>query len=208
MTADTWFLYVGTVLIFMATPGPSHLLMLSASLSNGFCRSLATAAGDLTANAIQILLAGAGLAAIVTSSATAFAVVKWAGVVYLAWIGLRQVVASFAKQAGPEDSAKASLRALWLRGFVTSAANPKAVVFFAALFPQFIDPQAPLAPQVAVLGITYVVIDGLFLSAYGKGADWLALRIRSRHRKWVDRTAGSGLIAAAALLSTRSADGS
>ncbi len=58
MTTDTWLLYVGTVLIFMSTPGPSHLLMLSVSMSNGFHRSLATAAGDLSANAIQILLAG------------------------------------------------------------------------------------------------------------------------------------------------------
>ena len=62
MTTDTWLLYVGTVLIFMSTPGPSHVLMLSVSMSNGFHRSLATAAGDLSANSIQILLAGLGLA--------------------------------------------------------------------------------------------------------------------------------------------------
>jgi len=68
MTTDTWLLYIGTVLIFMSTPGPSHLLMLSVSMSNGFQRSLATAAGDLSANAIQILLAGLGLAAIVAGS--------------------------------------------------------------------------------------------------------------------------------------------
>ncbi len=68
MTTDTWLLYVGTVLIFMSTPGPSHLLMLSVSMSNGFHRSLATAAGDLSANTIQILLAGLGLTAVITGS--------------------------------------------------------------------------------------------------------------------------------------------
>ncbi|MFT6270420.1 MAG: threonine/homoserine/homoserine lactone efflux protein [Alphaproteobacteria bacterium] len=58
MSFDTWLLYLGTILLFMSTPGPSHLLMISVSMSNGFSRSLATAAGDLSANAIQIVLAG------------------------------------------------------------------------------------------------------------------------------------------------------
>ena len=135
MTIDTWLLYIGTVLIFMSTPGPSHLLMLSVSMSNGFPRSLATAAGDLTANAIQMLLAGLGLAAIVTASRYGFAIVKWAGVSYLVWIGLRQILASLRKPSGSSTAPLISMRQLWLRGFVTSAANPKAMVFFAALFP-------------------------------------------------------------------------
>ncbi|MEP5090872.1 MAG: LysE family transporter, partial [Paracoccaceae bacterium] len=82
MTIETWALYVGTVLLFMCTPGPSHLLMLSVSASNGFQRSLVTAAGDLTANAIQIVLAGLGLAAALGASEYGFAVVKWLGVGY------------------------------------------------------------------------------------------------------------------------------
>ena len=64
MTTETWLLYVTTTLVFMSTPGPSHLLMLSTSMANGFRRSLATAAGDLTANALQMLAAGLGLAAL------------------------------------------------------------------------------------------------------------------------------------------------
>jgi len=76
MTIDTWLLYVGTVLIFMSTPGPSHLLMLSVSMSNGFRRSLATATGDLSANAIQILLAGMGLAVVITGSQFGFTIIK------------------------------------------------------------------------------------------------------------------------------------
>jgi len=82
MTTETWFLYVGAILLMMSTPGPSHLLMLSTSATNGFQRSLATAAGDLTANVCQIILAGLGLAAIVTASKTGFAIIKWSGVAY------------------------------------------------------------------------------------------------------------------------------
>ena len=181
MTTDIWFLYVGTVLVFMIMPGPSHLLMLSVSMSNGFRRSLATAAGDLTANGIQIVLAGLGLAAVVTSSQHGLAVLKWAGVTYLVWVGFRQILASFKNSNESKEAPAASLQMLWFRGFITSASNPKAVVFFAALFPQFLDPQHSLVTQIAILGATYIAIDGCFLASYGMGASWLAQRIRSHH---------------------------
>lgn len=203
MTIDTWLLYVGTVLIFMSTPGPSHLLMLSVSMTNGFARSLATAAGDLSANAIQILLAGLGLAAVVAASRYGFAVIKWAGVAYLVWMGLHQIIASFKGNSGRMGASIVSLRQLWLRGFVTSAANPKAVVFFAALFPQFLNPELPVGPQVIVLGTTYLVIDGCFLALYGKGASWISDKLQARHKAWVERAAGAGLISAAVLLGLR-----
>ena len=76
MTLTTWTLFVGTVLLMMSTPGPSHLLMLSTSATNGFRRALATAAGDLSANAIQMLLAGFGLAAILATSRYGFTLKK------------------------------------------------------------------------------------------------------------------------------------
>lgn len=203
MTTDTWFLYVGTVLVFMSTPGPSHLLMLSTSMSNGFHRSLATAAGDLSANVMQILLAGLGLAAVVTASRYGFSLIKWAGVLYLIWMGIRQILASFGEKSASTDLPMDSLPKLWFRGFITSAANPKAVVFFAALFPQFLDTQNPLAPQIAILGATYIVIDAGFLASYGKGASWIAQKLRSHFRVWVDRAAGASLIAAAVLIGLR-----
>ena len=205
MPIETWTFFVGTVLLMMSTPGPSHLLMLSTSASNGFKRSLATAAGDLTANAIQMLLAGFGLAAILASSRYGFAVIKWGGVAYLIWIGIRTIRSSFNNEGEELKVMRISLKRLWLRGFITSAANPKAVVFFAALFPQFINPTMPLIPQILILGATYIVIDGLFLSVYGCGANWLTSRLKSHYRKWVDRVAGASLIAAAILLGLKTA---
>ncbi len=203
MTIETWFMYVATVLVFMSTPGPSHLLMLSVSMSNGFHRSLATAAGDLTANAVQIVLAGFGLAAVITSSQYGLGIVKWTGVAYLVWIGARQIVISFRQNSVADAEPPASARLLWFRGFITSASNPKAVVFFAALFPQFLSSQHALAPQIAILGTTYLVIDGCFLASYGKGASWLARKLRSQHKLWVDRASGTGIIGAAVLLGLR-----
>lgn len=204
MTIETWALYVGTVLLFMSTPGPSHLLMLSVSASNGFQRSLATAAGDLTANALQIVLAGIGLAAALHASQYGFTAVKWLGVGYLIWLGIRQIIRSFKTHGVAAPARKASLKTLWARGFITSAANPKAVVFFAALFPQFLSSTHSLLPQILVLGFSYIVIDGLFLSAYGKGGNWIAKKLSGRKQVWVERFSGTGLIGAALLLGLKS----
>ncbi len=177
--------------------------MLSVSMSNGFNKSLATAAGDLTANAIQILLAGLGLAALVTASRYGMTVIKWAGVAYLVWLGARQIVASFKGGSAVSRAAVTSTRQLWLRGFITSAANPKAVVFFAALFPQFLNAQEALLPQIAILGATYIVIDGCFLLAYGRGASWIASKLAGKYKALLERAAGASLILAAVLLGLR-----
>lgn len=204
MTIEVWALYIGTVLLFMCTPGPSHLLMLSVSTSNGFRRSLATAAGDLSANAIQIVLAGLGLAAALNASKYGFAIVKWLGVSYLIWLGTSQIIRSFVTRGVAPPASRASLKTLWARGFITSAANPKAVVFFAALFPQFLSSSHSLLPQLLVLGFSYILIDGLFLSAYGKCGNWIATKLSNKKQVWVERCSGAGLIGTALLLGLKS----
>lgn len=203
MTLELWLLYLGTILLFMSTPGPSQILMISVSMSNGFKRSLATASGDLTANAIQILLAGFGLAAVLMTSRYGFTVIKWLGVTYLIWIGLKTIFASFKNTTDASANPRASLKNLWFRGFTTSAANPKAVVFFASLLPQFINPNEPLGMQILILGATYIVVDGMFLATYGLGSDWLAQRLRNKGKAIIDRISGTGLVAAAILLGFR-----
>ncbi|MDJ0908126.1 MAG: LysE family transporter [Woeseiaceae bacterium] len=204
MPFDTWKLYLLTVLVFMSTPGPSHLLMLSNSASHGFRRSLATAAGDLTANFLQMLAAGFGLAAILAAASGAFTIVKWLGVAYLVYLGLRMIVGAGRSANGSARFQPASIRTLWLQGFVTSAANPKAVVFFAALFPQFMHPDQPFVAQFAILAATYIVIDGLFLAAYGAGAEWISSRFRGNARTWIERAGGMFMLVAALLLGLKS----
>lgn len=200
MSFEIWLAYLATVLAFMITPGPSHLLMLSNSMTHGFRPSLATAAGDLTANALQMLAAGLGLAAILVTSQNALTIIKWAGVAYLIWMGFRMWRnASHAKTtAGAAPSA--SLKILWGQGFLTSAANPKAVVFFAALFPQFIDPNHPFIPQFVALSVTYIIVDGTFLASYGISASWLASKLKGNATVLVHRIGSVFLIGAAVML--------
>ncbi|OWU84253.1 lysine transporter LysE [Oceanicola sp. 22II-s10i] len=205
MPLDTWLIYVATVLLLMITPGPSHLLMLSNSLSNGLKRSSMTAAGDLTANLFQMLAAGFGLAALVLAVEHALTAIKLAGVAYLLWLGARKL---WLARPGREQAARprASLRSLWMQGFITSAANPKAVVFFAALFPQFIAADLPFWPQFLILSATYIALDGAFLLAYGGAAHWLADRMAAPARLWIDRIGGAAMIVAAILLGLKTVD--
>lgn len=200
MAFEIWLLYVTTVLAFMATPGPSHLLMLSNAMSHGFQRSLATAAGDLSANALQMLAAGFGLAALLVASQGALSAVKWAGAAYLLWMGIRMLRRANTAHHGAEPAPTPKLKTLWFQGFFTSAANPKAVVFFAALFPQFISADRPFAAQFFLLSATYIVIDGAFLASYGAGAGWLAQRLKGKAAAMLDRIGGTFLIGAAVML--------
>jgi len=200
MSIEVWTVYVAAVLVLMSAPGPSQLLMLSNSATHGFKRSLATAAGDLTANALQMLAAGLGLATLLATSGHALSVIKWLGVTYLIWLGLRMVRRAGLVGLASQKPAKSSLKALWLQGFLTSGANPKAIVFFAALFPQFIDANAPFWLQFVVLSVTYIVLDGLFLSAYGAGSSWIASRFTGSARASIERLGGGFVIGAAILL--------
>lgn len=201
MSIEAWLIYVATVLALMSTPGPSHLLMISNSVANGFSRGLFTAWGDLTANLLQMLAAGLGLAALLLTVEHALTVIKWLGVAYLLWLGIRMVRRGGAAAGATQP---ASPKALWLQGFVTSAANPKAVVFFAALFPQFISASEPFWPQLAILSATYLVLDGLFLAAYGAAAGRLASRLKGPASRWLDRLGGTFMITAAILLGLKS----
>lgn len=205
MSLQTWSIYVAAVFALMCTPGPSQLLMLSNSATHGLQRSLATAAGDLTANALQMLAAGLGLAAVVAASGAALTAIKWAGVAYLVWLGLRMIRRASANDPVAARAApSAALSTLWMQGFVTSAANPKAIVFFAALFPQFIDAGGPFWPQFLILSLTYIAMDGAFLSAYGLGASWVARRFQGRAKLWIERAGGGFMILAAILLGLKS----
>jgi homoserine/homoserine lactone efflux protein len=203
MSAETYLVYLGVLAAFFATPpDTSQLLIISNSLRHGVRRSLATVAGDLTANSLQMTAAAFGLTAIIAASADALWLVKWMGVGYLAWIGLGLMLAP-AEEKTVGTAARGRFAPLFRQGFLTSSANPYAVVFFGALFPQFIDPALPVGPQLVILGATYLVIDGVILVLWG----WTAVRTMGRIRKltgtWINRACGALMIAAAALLASR-----
>lgn len=203
MAFDTYLIYLAAVAVFFATPpDTSQLLIISNSIRHGLRKSVYTIAGDLTANCLQMTGAAFGLAAIIATSASAFVWIKWLGVAYLVWIGL-QLIMSKAQTTDVEANPSGQKFRLFRQGFVTSMANPFAVVFFGALFPQFIDPAAAILPQLLILGLTYIVVDGAILLLWG----WLGMRAANALKRFsfelVNKVCGSLMIAAAALLASK-----
>ena len=203
MTLETYWIYLAVVAVFFATPpDTSQLLTISNSIRYGLRKSLFTVAGDLSANCVQMTCAAFGLAAIVATSAQAFVWIKWLGVAYLLWIGVQMILARGAHGAVDPAATGTKFR-LFRQGFITSMANPFAVVFFAALFPQFIDPNDPILPQLLILGATYIVVDGSILIAWG----WLgtrAARLLGRAPiPLINRICGGLMILAALLLASK-----
>lgn len=178
----------------MLIPGPNVALIVANSLNFGVRAGLVTVAGTSAAMVLQLALAALGLTALFGAAAQAFELLRWAGVAYLVWLGIR------AWRAPADDLSQIralSPRRAFGRGFLVSLTNPKTLAFYAAFLPQFLDASAPLGPQMAILSVTFVAI------AVVVDSGWAILA--SRARKTVarfgrarNRLTGAILIGAAA----------
>ncbi len=190
------FAALSFVLIFV--PGPSVMFVVSRAVALGRRAALVTVLGNATGVYVQLLLVAVGLGAIVERSITLFAIIKFAGAVYLVWLGI-QAIRHRGRLGSALDGTKAgdSSRAVFIEGFIVGIANPKAIVFFAAILPQFITPGgAPAGIQMALLGIIFVMIalvsDSLWGVAAGTARQWL---VRSPRRlEWLGAGGGTVMI--------------
>lgn len=203
MNLTLWLSFLGTVLVIGVTPGPSVLLASANSMNYGAGRTVGTILGDLSANAIQILLSSLGLASIVISSGEVFGLIKWLGVVYLIYMGVTKIISKPKTGAFKNEVKQKSFMKLYSEGFLMSASNPKAIVFFAALFPLFIDQRYPFVSQVIVLGASYLAIDGICLLVYVKFASRLKKYLEDQEKiHFQNKIIGTLLILSGLMLST------
>ena len=198
MAWEVWLLFALTETALCFTPGPAVLLVISQGLARGVTASLWSNLGILAGNTFYFALSATSLGAVLVTSYEVFAAIRWVGAAYLIWLGIaafrgRSVVLSVA----PAPHARLRARRMFVNGFVLQVANPKALVFFTALLPQFIDPRGPLVTQVAILALTSVAIEFGVLLAYGALAGRMTtLATRPRFATLANRLAGSMLIAA------------
>ena len=175
--------FVAAVVALMLIPGPNVALIDANSLARGPRAGLATVAGTWTAMVPQLVATALGMGALLAGAAQAFGWLRWLGVAYLLWLAFRAFTAPADDDAatGPQDK---PLRALFLRGFLVSLANPKTLVFYAAFFPQFLSPRAPLAPQLFLLCATFLALAAIVDSGWALLAARVggALRISARTR--------------------------
>lgn len=203
MNLTLWFSFIGTVLVIGITPGPSVLLATANSMNYGAKKTIGTILGDLSANTLQIILSSLGLASIIISSGEIFSLIKWIDVTYLIYMGLMKIISKpKTGQFNKKSKEKSSLK-LYGEGFFMSASNPKPIVFFAALFPLFIDQHLAFIPQVVILGVTYLAIDGICLLIYVKFASKLKRHLENKEKMHLqNRIIGALLIFSGLMLST------
>src|SRR5690242_19986356 len=159
MTPATWWLFASMEFVMCLTPGPAVLYVISSGLRAGARRSLFSNLGILAANAVYFALSATGVGALLAANYNLFLAIKWIGAAYLMIIGLRAIFgkSEIVKAAAEKPQAVAGLR-LFRDGFILQASNPKAIVFFSALLPQFLapggNPHPSIVSQILILWIT------------------------------------------------------
>jgi homoserine/homoserine lactone efflux protein len=202
MNPESWLAFFGACWLISLSPGPGAVSAMSSALRVGFRGSLFNFLGLQLGLVAVLLVVGSGLGALVVASPVAFSFVKWAGVAYLLWLGLRTLRASsvVGESAGQTSVSRASLVA---QGFLVNATNPKGIVFMLAVLPQFVDPTRPQVIQYALCGAALVVTDLVVMNGYALLASRVLALLRSpTHARWINRILGSLFIAAAAALAS------
>ena len=201
----TWSMY-GSFLIFAVVliliPGPDFAVVMKNTLGGGRRRGTWSAVGVATSNTVQGLAAAAGLGALITRAQPVFQVIKWAGIAYLLYLGVQAIRSAVAGRYTELADGAAGSTAGWREGFLSNITNPKVLVFYLAVLPQFLSPQAPLSALLvlalshAALGLLYslIIVWGL--------ARARRLLSRRRIRRALDAATGTALIGFGARLAT------
>lgn len=203
MALELWSAYVVLCFLFAVTPGPAVLLTGSQAIARGFGAGFAVVLGTQLANLVYFIVSAAGLGAILMASETAFMAVKYAGAAYLIFLGIRTIRNARTALEPAAETKVPAWRHPFTLGLLNQLANPKSVLFWGALFPQFVDFQADnLWIQFAILAVTGIVADIIVLSAYAaaatRGRSLLATGMRA---VWRERISGGALVIVGGALS-------
>lgn len=198
MSYEIWIAFALASLVLAVSPGPDNLFVLMQSALHGRAAGLWVVLGLCSGLVVHTTAVVVGVATLIQQSPLAFNLLKFAGAAYLLWLAWGAWRAPVG-EGGPAEVPSASPFRLWLRGVVMNLTNPKVLIFFLALFPQFLDPASPAAPQLVVMGATFIAST---LLVFG-GIAWMAGTARDRLtrpavQRWLNRGA-AGVFAALAL---------
>jgi homoserine/homoserine lactone efflux protein len=198
MTWQLWLLFVITEAVLSVSPGPAVLYVLSQAIRRGPGKSVWASWGILSANAMYFILSATSLGAVIVASYKLFFLIKWIGAAYLIYLGISSFLGKNSVLSLPKEKTDSRSGFRILRdGFLLQAANPKAILFFTAILPQFIDAHHNVAFQILILGVSSIVVEFFILFIYGQLAGRaLATARNPRFEKLTNRIAGSLLICA------------
>ncbi|MEO6920409.1 MAG: LysE family translocator [Collimonas sp.] len=203
MPLKTWLLFVTTVFFVSATPGPNMLLAMTHGIHHGVRRTVATCLGLMCGLGLIMVCSVAGLGVLLAASERLFSIVKYAGAAYLIYLGVKTWRAIPRQlQAMTEDGHRHKPWTMFRAGFWVALSNPKAFIFFAALFPQFMDAKLSQGPQLAILSITFFIIEACWQFIYASGGARLAGWLNTARRlKLVNQLSGGAFVGAGLVLS-------
>jgi threonine/homoserine/homoserine lactone efflux protein len=182
MAMQTWWLYVTAVFLIAGTPGPNMLHVMVQSIHHGPRRAVFSMAGLMSAVLLCLLASAAGLGALLKASPALYEVLRYAGVAYLVWLGIKAWRAPVGGDAA-DPHTRRSAGALFATGLGTGLSNPKLIIFAAALFPQFLDMSRPFWIQLVILVASFVVIEGCWYGVYALGGRSLAAWLTPANRQ-------------------------
>ncbi len=197
MTIETYLAYLLATIVVLIIPGPTIMLVVSCSLSEGKRAAMPLALGVGLGDLVAMTASMAGLGALLATSASLFTVLKWMGALYLIYLGIKSWRAKPDLGEAMARMQPSSRRANCFRAFAVTATNPKSIAFFCAFVPQFINQTAPMLPQVLLLGGTFVILAVINAALYAL----LAVKARAavanpKTMTIVNRMGGSALIGA------------
>ena len=201
MTIESYLAFVGASIILILTPGPMVAYIVSTTIRINLRAGLVAVVGSGIVSAVQLGIVALGLYSVMTFAGKAFYILKWLGVAYLFYLGLRTI---FSKRAPSMDAYKtndASDGRILIEAMLVMATNPKAILFHAAFLPVFISPEIPSGPQLFVLAATFLFI-GAFFDGFWAFFASRATRITSATGLLMNRVSGGILCVAGFVLAS------
>ena len=192
LTLHGLLFFVGAELIFSLTPGPTVMLISAYGFKGGFRDALAAIAGTQTGNTLWYVICVTGLGALVTASPVVFHAIRLLGAGYLVFLGLSALWQS--RRAAAHDQGPKLLGKPYVQALLTQMGNPKAILFFGALVPQFLDTGAPLLPQYVIMYAVTFIGEAIILTGYGALAATGGRTTGLRHAVWRERISGVVLL--------------
>jgi homoserine/homoserine lactone efflux protein len=202
MTLETYAAYAAICLVATIVPGPTNMMIVANGMRHGVRAGLLNVGGTLVGLAMMITISGLGLASLIALAGRWFDWLRLAGAVYLCWIGWKMIRDQGTSVESPESPAPR--RGFFLQGLLVSLSNPKQLLFFGALLPQFVDPARNQLSQMVIFGGTAIVFCVLSDGSYALVAGHIGRRLNVAARGTIGRIGGGLLILGGAwLASTR-----
>lgn len=198
MVFSVWLAFLLAAIVISVSPGAGAVNTMSNGLRYGVRNSLPSILGLQLGYGAQIVLVGVGLGAIMATSAWALTVIKWLGVAYLIWLGWQKWHEAAVSVDGADHAGESASKRFWQSAFV-NLTNPKATVFLIALFPQFLQAGEPHTEQLAIMGVTLILVDCVVMVGYALLASQLFRFLTTPARQQMMNRVFGGLFVAAAL---------